>query len=86
MRNQEEKIRIPDVYPGSATLPKTRTNLYKRLSNKQIKHWDPPIEPLLALLSLEEVEELVSWCRGEKVERVGWYRGLDGGYLLKEEH
>jgi hypothetical protein len=40
---------------------------------------------LLALLSLEEVDELVSWCRGEKVERVGWYRGLDGGYLLKKE-
>jgi len=39
------------------------------------------MDPLLALLSLEEVEELVSCWRGEKVDRVGWYRGFEGGYL-----
>jgi hypothetical protein len=41
------------------------------------------MDPLLALLSLDEVEELVSWWRGEKVERVGWYRGFEGGYLAE---
>ena len=37
----------------------------------------PPEEDLDIL---EEVDEFWSWCRGENVDRVGWYRGFDGGY------
>ena len=42
-----------------------------------------PIDPLSVdcLLCLEELLEVASVPRGEKVERVAEYRGLDGGYL-----